>query len=733
MKISTFLTILAASLTQAQAQTPETTFNYGSGTTTLDKSYEEYLLPADIPDGETITELLTVTITGDTDGSTIIDGNEQYSGFQVKGSSAVYNNIKFIVKDIAAFNNFKDTPDGESGMDGGAVFSLIHGGSIEFQGYDKDNRLQFNNEAAAADGWTAAGGAIWVEGSGEIGDIYADFSYNIITPNPPTDTTSYSRGGAISISNWYTPAGDERIHPLSIGNIYGNFHRNEAEYGGAIYIGPEATVGDIGGKFTNNAAKVELGDSSTGGAGGGAIRLYEGNVGNISASFDSNYSYVTVNELGTNEKSTSSGGAIAMTGSTFTDNNHGKFTGSFTNNIAFSQYSEGRGGAISITDQAVSTELSLVDADLIGNIAATNTGVASNAKGGAIYVQNWFDLNVSALNRDVLISGNYEAWNADYSVNDDGSVTISTDDIHFNAIYAVNSTVTFNAEGDNTVTLNDSISGDGTGKIIVNANSTAQYDVMINAEIKNSAVDVQNGGLKLGTTTHSYTDKAKKTQEARVTAYLQNSSLNVGEQGTVNTLADYFKDATTITNLGNIEFTGGTLARGINTIGQLTGDLYIQGDTRVTGTTTDESLIRTEMYSENIYVDANLTLNDLVTSHADTLIYTAGTMNDLNGHTQVTLNSESLFEFNNIEMHIGYAAYDHFYDLIISDGMGDIIVDDTYNIDFYLGGVLLEKDMYITEILDDGGLRVRFIPEPSTTSLSLLALTALLARRRRRS
>ncbi len=728
MKISTLLTILLASLAQVQAQSPESTFSYGSGTTTLTKSYEEYLLPS-TPTDATITELLEVTISGNADGSTIIDGDDKFSGFQVKGSSKVYNNVKFIVKDIAAFNNFKDTPDGVDGMDGGAVFSLINGGSIEFQGYDKENRLQFNNAASAADGWTAAGSAIWVEGAGEIGDIYADFSHNKITPNPPTATTSYSRGGAISISNWYSETPSET---LSIGNIYGNFHQNQAEYGGAIYIGPDATVGDIGGKFTNNAAKVELGQSTTGGAGGGAIRLYSGTVGNITASFDGNFSHVTVNGLGSENMSISSGGAIAMHGSSFSDDNHGKFTGSFTNNVAFSVYSEGRGGALSLTSQAKDTKLSIVDADLIGNVAATSTAIATNAKGGAIYIENWFDLNVSALNRDVLISGNYEAWSADFTENEDGSTTVAADHVNFNAIYAVNSTITFNAEGDNTVTLNDSIAGAGSSKIIVNANSSAQYDVMINAEIKNTELIVQNGGLKLGTTTHQYTDKEKNTQEARVTAYLQNSSLNVETAGTVNTLADYFNDATTITNLGNIEFTGGTLARGININGALTGDLYIQGDTRVAGTATDTGLIRTVMNSNNIFVDANLTLNDLVSSYADTLVYTANTMHELNDHTQVTLNSESVFEFNNIEMHIGSATFYHYYDLIISDGTGDILVDDTYNIDFYLGGVLLEKDMYITEILEDGGLRVRFIPEPSSAMLSLLALSALIARRRRK-
>ncbi len=721
MKISIFLTILVASLAKLQAESPPTSLVFGSGTTELKGSYAKYtstLFP----------EATNVTIQGSADGTTIVDGAKQFYGFQTIGTSVDLSQVTFIVQDIKEFNNFLDTPDGESkSMDGGAVFRLVYGGAIEFRGYDENNRLQFNNNLSSADGATAAGSAIWVEGAGQIGDIYADFSNNKITPNPPSTSPSYSRGGAISISNWFSKIPNAT---LSIGNIFGNFDNNQAEYGGAIYIGPYATVGDIGGKFTNNAAVVNLGNSATGGAGGGAIRLYQGAVGNITASFDGNYSHVTENGIGTAGASTSSGGAIAMHGSQFTDNKHGKFSGSFTNNIAYSVSAIGRGGALSLTSQHSETKLTILDADLIGNIAATNTANSNNARGGAIYIENWFDLTIQASSKDVLISGNYEAWGADFVKNTDGSVTVNTDNINFNAIYAANSTVTFDAENDSIITLNDSISGNGTGKIIVNGNSTAQYDVMINAEIKNTQVTVQNGGLKLGTTTHEYTDKSKNAQTARVTAYLQNSSLNVTELGTVNTLADYFKDATTITNTGNIEFTGGTLARGINTGGGLNGDLYIQGDTSVVGTS---ATVKTVINAEKIYIDANLTMNDLVESTADTLIYTADTMHNLNGFTQVILNTDSVFEFNSIEMHIGSASLDHYYDLIISDGTGNIVVDDTYNIDFYLGGALLAKDAYVTEILDDGGLRVLFVPEPSTATLSLLALTALLARRRRKS
>ncbi len=726
MRTSIILTSLIATPSHVQAETPPTSFVYGPDTTPLEKSYQEYNLanrPEDIP----LDEVIEVTISGSSDGSTIVDGAHQWSGYQVMGSSVQLNNVKFIVENIAAFNNFSDTPDGVAkSMDGGSVFKLFNGGSIEFVGYDKDNRLQFNNGKATADGATAAGSAIWVEASGQIGDIYADFSNNIITPNPPTATTSYSRGGAISISRWTTAPEDS---PLSIGNIYGHFTGNQAEYGGAIYIGPEAVVGDIGGSFTNNAAKVELGQSATGGAGGGALRLYLGSVGNISATFTGNYSHVTENGLGTSGASTSSGGAIAMHGSTFTDGNHGKFTGSFVDNIAFSQHAIGRGGAISLTEQSEGSKFSIIDADFIGNIAATNTANASNARGGAIYIENWFDLSVTAQSKDILISGNYEAWDATFVENEDGSVGVNTDNIKFNAFYALNSNITFNAEGAHTITLNDSITGVGSSNIIVNATSSAQYDVMINAEIINTDVDVQQGGLKLGTTTHQYTDKSKTVQEARVSAYLQNSSLNVGAAGTVNTRADYFADATTITNIGNIEFTGGTLARGINIGGELAGNLYIQGDTAIVGTS--GNTLGTELNSERIYIDAHLSLNDLVTSHADTLIYRADTMHGLNGETQVTLNAESVFEFNTIEMHIGYAEYSHYYDLIISDGHGDIVVDGSYEIEFYLAGALLNKDQYITETLADGGLRVRFIPEPSSVTLSLLALTALIARRRR--
>ncbi len=106
-------------------------------------------------------------------------------------------------------------------------------------------------------------------------------------------------------------------------------------------------------------------------------------------------------------------------------------------------------------------------------------------------------------------------------------------------------------------------------------------------------------------------------------------------------------------------------------------------------------------------------------------------MHEINDTEHIVLSADTTLEFDAIQLHIGSASYDHYFDLIISDGLGEITFDQQYDIDFYLASSLLSQDQYVVERLDDGGLRVRFIPEPSSVTLSLLALAGLLTRRRR--
>ncbi len=707
MKRIILLSIITTALTSGQ--TAPSSYNHGDSKI-LDADYSAYTLT---------TSPISVTITGN--GDSVVNGNS-FQGFQFSGTKTQFNNVSINVSGVSKFTNFTDKPDSnDNTLEGGAVFALVNGGHLTFSGYSEDNRLIFNGNEASSDGNSSAGSAIWVEGSGTVGDIYADFTNNKLTPNAVNTGSQYSRGGAISISRWISAPTNT---PLTMGNIYGNFEGNQAEYGGAIYIGPAATVGDIDGNFINNIATVKLGPSVTGGSGGGAIRLYGGIVGDIHADFTSNITRVT--------SGTASGGAIAMHNSGFKHENHGLITGDMKGNIAFSEASIGRGGALSLTKQLENTKLSILDADILDNVAATQTSNDSNAKGGAFYLEDWTDLTITAETQNVLISGNYETWDATLTIDDNGEVSYTSGSRNYNAIYAHDSTVTLHAKNDSMITLNDSIKGSGSSTIKVQGDSSKQYDVSINASVTDTHLTVVSGGLILGSAQHSYTDSSGNTTQ-NVEANFINSSLTVNSEATVNTTASYFEEATYITNEGRIEFTGGTLHTGINDASNMLGDLHILGNT-----TFDKAVIQTtakeapKVYADKIYIDSNLSLAAAVSCDANTILYKGANMDEINLGEQIILTQGSSLDFDFIQLEIDTATINDYFDLIVSDGFGNITFDQNYDISFYLGGTLLGKSQYVVEELEDGGLRVRFLlPEPSTVTLSLLALTALSARRRR--
>ncbi len=381
-------------------------YNSKEGTTTLDKDITVYQ-GDNVPDH--------VTITGN---NSVIDGGG-FQGFHFVGTRTNPNTIEITVSGVKEFTNFTDKVDGSSStFEGGAVFAITYGGKLNFEGYSKDNRLLFSGSKAASDGHSSAGSAIMVEGGGTIGDIYADFTNNILSGNETDVKLQYARGGAICIGNSNT-----LISTASrTGNIHGHFTGNSAEYGGALYIGRSGFVGDISGSFKHNFAQSTYKTgSTTGGCGGGAIRSLDGTIGDINADFEGNVSYAG--------SSYAAGGAIALqrsgfTSDTLTNKSKATITGYMKNNIAFSEGESvaggGRGGALSLLDQKAGTELTLIDSDLIGNIAGTALNDSSLVTGGAVYLSNFTNLNIKAQTKDVLISGNYETWGATFTKKENG-------------------------------------------------------------------------------------------------------------------------------------------------------------------------------------------------------------------------------------------------------------------------------------------------------------------------
>ncbi len=700
------LSIITLHTSVVQAQLAPDSYVYGD-TTTLTGDYTAYEVSLDnIPD--------SITVTGN--GSSVVNG-DGYQGFQIIGQSGNLATVDLRVSGVASFQGFEETLDGSATTnEGGSVFRLVYGGNLIFEGYSESNRLSFVNNSVGSDGYTSEGGAIFLTGGATASDIYADFSNNHVTATTTSVTGVYARGGAIYIGSTNgTPSTPRTV----AGNIYGNFSQNFAEFGGAIYLGTGGTVGNIGGivdgailtTFSENMVESALkAGGTTGGCGGGAIRAYQAVMGDIVANFEGNIAHALT--------SYSTGGAIALEQVTFVGGEYGdnnqRIQGNISNNISYSEAGIGYGGAFSIKGTSSSSNIYLVDSNVTGNIAGSALAGSSNARGGAIYLESSKALNIIAQNSDVLLSGNYEVTGSSY---DESTRTVKGGVRDYNAIYALNSTLSLSALNDHIITINDSIEGASTNELIIDSISDQRYDVRINAAINNWNVNVNLGGLQLGSYVH------EDGTETR--ASLANSTLEVGTRGILSTSADSISDAESISNAGIIEFSGGTLAQGINSSTSQAGEIHVLGETSVA----DSSAV----YAESVYIDSNLNMQSGASIDVTTLLYQGVDSEEINNGEQIIASSGATLALENISLAIDTATSGDVFDLIVSDGLGDItLTPDEYNISFTLAGTLLERGtQYKVQTLPDGGLRILFvIPEPSSVSLSLLSLALLLRRRR---
>ncbi len=719
-------------LGSAYAQSNSTSlYEYGAGTTTLTEDYGVYY-GSSVP-----TE---ITIKGVSGGGTIIDGNQNH-GYQFQSNTKA---TTITVKDIDAFINFKDTvDDNRSTLEGGAVFYIAGGAKLQFEGYSKDKRILFEGDNSVSDGNDNDGGALSVQDNGVVGDVYADFTNNhAVFPDdlypegtvlPDQYVRVYARGGAINVGG-STGKG-------TMGDVYGNFTNNSAEFGGAIYVGLEGSIGDVEGTFfANYATAGHKEGGETGGSAGGAIRVYRGTIGSISGVFDSNATYASQSDA-ISAASTAQGGAIALNGAKFHEN--ATINAEVKNNISYSETANAYGGGIFLYNQGNTNAVYITDSNIIGNSAATQLET-TQAYGGGYYIDLSDSVYIDAKNQDVLMRNNMEIVGGTFD--ETGKLTAGTRE--YNAIYSKNSTIYLRAYNDTNITIDDGIESAEKSNLVLDSTSSEQYDISLNAEIRNMDVLVKNGGLILGSYTHDHQGAIETT-----TATFKGGTLTVeagdsaANAGVVNTAADNLNGADAISNRGTIEFTGGSLSKGINDVsmaqsavsagaaaGAKTGSLHINAKTTFTNDI--------QVYSDSILLDDRLIVATAASVDVNTLLYQAANMTEINSLEHIVLAPDATLSFDKIRLEIDTASSSDFFDLIVSDGSGYSIAGDysmDFSVEFTLGGRLLLRDIdyIVAERPEDGGLRIHFtgdsvIPEPSSATLSLLALSALMMRRRRR-
>lgn len=506
------------------------------------------------------------------------------------------------------------------------------------------------------------------------------YSNNTVTNQESTG----SRAGVLAIDsdNYYKA---ENVPSLTIQG-YGDvsFDDNtlsskQLNNGGAIYI-----IGDN--RYEHAQASLNVNNNSTvsfdgnsatatnSNGYGGALYMGQHSAveleGNDKVSFNNNSTTTAGNYA--------SGGAIYLTGDakgpthlSISSNTDVSFIG----NTAKTSNTFGKGGAIySGANTGVAIEGNTGKVEFIGN----GVQASSSAKGGAIY-NDGSTLSISG-NKEVVFAGNYEKNGSDYLLR---------------SIYSNSGEVKLSAAANGTMEFRDSVYIKGNVNLNESYNDTAQTGTII------------------------FTGRTVESDLNRIIAD------HTAEGETIRTATDQeIANSLTSTITGSVKLTNGILSLQDGVKLNISGGLTIaEGANLEVKLSSDPEMIATfglEEAAVAATLNANLILEDNTTFTLDGGLVDMADKNitlgdgvtinvlnmDTNGEDMVTL-------FRNIKT------------LTLS---GSVVNDETITLN--INGV----EQIATYDAETGSIMVsaRAIPEPTTATLSLLALAALAARRRRR-
>ncbi len=595
----------------------------------------------------------------------------------------------------------------------------------------------------------AYGGAIY--NSTVISDIVGDFvgnsayaySYSSAKARYKADSynyavsDSYAYGGAIANHNSFN------TNQATINNIIGDFIGNYA------YAYATSPLQDQSGYF----GSISASPSSYGGA------IYSSKrINTITGDFIGNYAYSSAPDGGTRWIEEANAYVYAFGGAIYNHSQIKNLNGDFIGNFAYgSLYStratSGRaeGGAIYNWGNIAN-----ITGSFIGNYASVDTitepSGALISLGGAIYNHEG-SIGFLALDSSMQFSGNYTTTNGGESKN-------------YEAIYSFGkSTFNFNAYADNSIIVNDAINSEYSRKSIHTININNGYDGI------NQKIDAK--GKAFSTVSfNSYVYGHNITVHAGV---LQLGKFaGMGKEGE----AGYVRGTQASLNYSNITINAGAL---VQVQGQLTLDSRSYIDTRAVGAEDSVSTLRglaadSSITGGRITVKANssLSIEDLILSK----INIQSEENSKLTLKSVTIGDDSTLNVEHLTLRYDNVAANHTKSLTseatlrnytlsgIDVGKATVTGSLTLDIhmteneleDFELAYSNGEGIFFSVTGLDEAELPAEFefasingqsyslfainsrnegmqfiiVPEPSTATLSLFALTALLVRRRRK-
>lgn len=503
--------------------------------------------------------------------------------------------------------------------------------------------------------------------------------------NTVTNQESYGSGAGVLSIDSDNYGNSANVPSLTIqgygdvsfdGNTLSSYKLNK---GGAIYIiGDNRYEHAQSSLNVNNNSTVSFdGNSATAtnsNGYGGALYMGQHSAveleGNDKVSFNNNSTTTAGNYA--------SGGAIYLTGDA-KGTTHLSISGntdvSFMGNTATTSKTQVKGGAIySGANTGVAIEGNTGKVEFIGN----GVQAASLAKGGAIY-NDGSTLSISG-NKEVVFAGNYEKNGSDYLLR---------------SIYSNSGEVKLSAAANGTMEFRDSVYIKGNVNLNESYNDTAQTGTIIftGRTVENDLNRIIADHTAEGETIRTATDQEianSLTSTITGSVKLTNGTLSLQDGVKLN-----ISGGLTIAEGANLEIKLSSDPEMIATFGleeaavaaTLNANLILEDNTTFT---LDGGLVD--------MADKNITLGDGVTINVQNM--------DTNGEDMVTL-------FRNIKT------------LTLS---GSAVNAETITLN--INGV----EQIATYDAETGSIMVSAsaIPEPTTATLSLLALAALAARRRRR-
>ena len=443
-------------------------------------------------------------ITGDFIGNYV---SSTASGSYTARGGAIYNYDGTIGNITGDFiGNYASASSTKNNANGGAIYN---NGTAAKLGDITGDFIGNYVSSTASGSYTARGGAIY-NYDGTIGNITGDFIGNYVS-----STRCYAYGGAISneygtigditgdfIGNYvtsyrYSVSGGAIYNNGEIGNITGDFIGNYASStlysveGGAIDNDGGTRIGNISGDFIGNYA------SSSSSASGGAINNVYGTIGNITGDFIGNYASST--------GFYAAGGAIDNAYGTI-GNITGDFIGNYVSSTSSGSYRYAYGGAIYNREGTIGKlddEGNLVGGvygSFINNYAKKTESDSQLALGGAVFTSS--DMNFIADNQVNYFSGNYTE---DYRGKINNAIFVETSS-------SSSPTIKLQAQNNGSIVFDDQIDGGSikenseTGKYEIDRTNTYNLSltgdssgkVILNNDVINANISLDNTNLYLG-------------------------------------------------------------------------------------------------------------------------------------------------------------------------------------------------------------------------------------------